>query len=135
MGMTRRVSLVAVLLVALLAVPAMAKTVRYKRFVSPSGMIRCIAVKYGGKGVECGAPYIREIGELDTYYGLEPHGKAFIGERGDFPGYPNSKERTLQYGDTYSRKGVRCTMREDGMTCRNKDGHGFHMAKGDTHRF
>jgi hypothetical protein len=133
--MTRRVSLLALLVFALAAVPAAAKVVKYKRFESPSGQIRCIAVKYGGKGVECSAPYIKEIGELDTYYGLEPRGKAFVGERGDFPGYPNAPQRTLRYGDTYKRKGVRCTMRESGLTCRNRDDHGFHMAKGDTYRF
>ncbi|MEA2123657.1 MAG: hypothetical protein QOI80_439 [Solirubrobacteraceae bacterium] len=133
--MTRRLSLAALLVFCLAAVPAGAKVVKYKRFVSPSGMISCLAVKYGGKGVECSASYIEEIGELDTYYALEPHGRSRIGERGDFPGYPNSKQHTLHYGDTYKRKGVRCTMRESGLTCRNKDGHGFHLEKGNVRRF
>jgi hypothetical protein len=133
--MIRRLSLIALVAFAVAAVPAGAKVVHYKRFRSPSGMINCFAVKYGGKGVECFANYIPEIGELDTYYGLEPHGESFVAERGDYPGYPGAKERTLAYGDTYSRKGVRCHMKESGLTCRNKDGHGFHLAKGDLRRF
>jgi hypothetical protein len=134
--MIRRISLVALLVFACAAVPASAKIVHYKRFVSPSGMIRCYAVKYGGKGVECSAPYLppSKYG-TDPYYGLEPHGKAFLAERGDYPGYPNAKQRTLHYGDTYKRHGIRCTMRESGLTCRNKSGHGFHLAKGDIGRF
>jgi hypothetical protein len=134
--MTRRVSLLAILALLVVAAPASAKVVHYKRFHSPSGMIGCFAMKYGGKGVECFAPYLPpgKYG-TDPYYGLEPHGDAIVAERGDFPGYPNAPERTLHYGDTYKRKGVRCTMRESGLTCRNKDGHGFHLEKGNVRRF
>lgn len=133
-GHARRV-LLPLILLAVLAAPAAADTVHYRNFKSPSGMIRCISLKYDGRGVECGAPYIKEIGELDTYYGLEPHGKAVVGERGDYPGYEHAQERTLHYGDTYGRHGIRCAMRESGLTCRNKDRHGFHLAKGDVRRF
>ncbi len=115
--------------------PAEAKTVHYKNFVSPSKLISCISVKYGGRGIECTARYMPRIGELDPYYGLEPRGKAVVGERGDYPGYGNAKRRTLHYGDTYKRHGIRCTMRESGLTCRNRSDHGFHIAKDDLRRF
>lgn len=125
-----------VILTALLLPPtASARTVHYKNFVSPSKLISCISVKYGGRGIECSARYIPEIGELDTYYALEPRGRSRIGERGDYPGYADAKQRTLHYGDTYTRNGIRCTMRRSGLTCRNRDTHGFHIAKGDLRRF
>ncbi len=123
-----------VLAVLVLPASASAKTVHYKNFISPSKLISCISVKYGGRGVECSATYM-PAKDLDPYYALEPHGKAKAGERGDYPGYPNVKQRTLAYGDTYKRHGIRCTMLESGLTCRNRDGHGFHIAKGDLRRF
>jgi uncharacterized protein DUF6636 len=131
----KRTLLVALATAATVAAPAAAKTVEYKNFVSPSKQIRCLAVKFGGKGIECYAPYIKEIGELDTYYGLEPRGKAFVAERGDFPGYPNAPTRTLHYGDTWKRNGITCKMKQTGLTCHNRDDHGFHLAKGDVRRF
>jgi hypothetical protein len=130
----KRILLVALAAAATLAGPATAKTVSYKNFESPSGKIRCLALKFGGKGIECSAPYIKEIGELDTYYGLEPHGKSKVGERGDFPGF-STPSRTLNYGDKWERNGIHCTMRKSGLTCRNLDDHGFHIAKGDLRRF
>ena len=119
---------------AVLAAPASAATVDHKNFKSPSGKIRCWTLKYGGPGIECSAPYLKEIGELDTYLALKPRGKARYGERGDFPGY-QAPFRTLQYGDTYKRDGIRCRMRKSGLTCRNLDDHGFHIAQGDVRRF
>ncbi len=119
---------------AVCAAPADA-AVKYKRFHSPSGQISCYAVKYGKNVVECSATYLPEIGEFDPYYGLEPRGKAVHSERSDYPGYENAEQRTLRYGDTYRRKGVRCKMRPSGLRCTNRDGHGFHMAKGNTYRF
>lgn len=131
----KRTLLAATAALAVLAGPATAATVKYKRFVSPSGDISCYAVKFGGKGVECMATYLPEIGELDSYLGLEPRGKARYAERGDYPGFPKARERTLAYGDSYKRKGVRCTMRESGLTCRNRDDHGFHLSRDDIRRF
>ena len=105
----------------------------YKRIQSPSKQIHCYAVKYGS-GIECSAPYIKPIGELETFFALKAHGRSHIGERGDYPGYL-VKERTLHYGDKWKRPGIRCTMKTSGMTCRNLDGHGFHLARGDVRRF
>jgi hypothetical protein len=56
------------------------------------------------------------------------------GERGDYDGY-SVRRRTLRYGATWWRSGVTCRMRTTGLTCRNRSGHGFHLARGDTRRF
>src|SRR4051794_26431248 len=84
MGMIRRVPLIALLALAVFAAPAAAKVVHYKNIRSPSKLIGCISLKYGGKGIECFAPYLPRR-DLDPYYGLEPHGTTDIGERGDYP--------------------------------------------------
>lgn len=134
--MLRRMFRRALLLLALAAVlvaPASADTVRHKRIKSPNGQISCYAVKVGS-GIECFAPYIEEIGELDTYIALKKRGKARFGERGDYPGY-EADQHTLRHGDTWVWRGVRCSMRRSGMTCRNADDHGFRLAKGDVRRF
>ena len=112
---------------------AQARTVSYNNIVSPSKLISCWAVMDSSR-IECSAPYLPDIGELDTFYALSPHGKSRVGERGDFPGFPTPR-RTLRYGDTWKRPGIRCTMRRSGLTCHNLDGRGFHIAKGALRRF
>jgi len=112
---------------------AQARTVSYKNVVSPSKLISCFAVM-GSTEIECMAPYLPDVGQLDSFLGLRSRGKAILGERGDFPGFP-SPRRTLRYGDTWKRPGIRCTMRTSGLTCRNRDAHGFHIQKGNVRRF
>ena len=112
---------------------AQARTVSYENVVSPSKLISCYAVMSSSE-IQCLAPYLPDIGEFDTYLALRPRGKARQAERSDFPGHP-SPRRTLRYGDTWKRPGIRCTMRTTGMTCRNRDAHGFHIQKGHVRRF
>ena len=112
---------------------AQAKTVSYKNIRSPSGLIQCYAV-VGHDDIQCLAPYLPDIGEFDTYFGLRPRGRTILAQRSDFPGY-SSPVRTLRYGDTWKRPGIGCTMRTSGLTCRNRDGHGFHIQKGHVRRF
>ena len=45
---------------------------------------------------------------------------ALVGER---------EARVLGYGTTWSGGGLRCTSAETGLTCRNKDGHGFFLSR------
>lgn len=123
----------ALLALAGLCAPASAKTVSYDNIVSPSKLISCWAV-IDSTEIECTAPYLPDIGELDTYLAVRPRGKARISERGDFPGY-STPRRTLPYGDTWKRPGIRCTLRTNGLTCRNRDGHGFHIQKAHVRRF
>jgi hypothetical protein len=112
---------------------ASAKTVSYNNIVSPSKLISCWAVLQSTE-IECTAPYLPDIGDLDSFFSLRPTGSAKLGERGDFPGH-STPRRTLRYGDTWKRTGIRCTMRTTGLTCRNRDGHGFHIQRGKTRRF
>lgn len=112
---------------------ASAKTVTSYNVVSPSKLISCWAVLQSTE-INCSAPYLPDIGELDSYFALKPRGKARLSQRGDFPGH-STPRRTLRYGDTWKRPGIRCTMRRSGLTCRNLDNHGFHIARGDTRRF
>lgn len=126
----------ALAIVAALAGPgaaASAKTVTAYNIVSPSKLISCWAVLQSTE-IECSAPYLPDIGELDSYFALRPRGTAKLAQRGDFPGH-STPRRTLRYGDTWVRPGIRCTMRTSGLTCRNRDNHGFHMQRGNTRRF
>ncbi len=131
--MLRRTLLVTAAATLALAATAEARVVTYKNIVSPSGKIGCFALKYEGPGISCSAPYLPRH-ELDPYYALRPHGRTDVGERGDYPGYV-AKRHTLRYGDTWKRPGIRCAMKQSGLTCHNLDGHGFLMAEGDLRRF
>ena len=118
----------------LAAASAQARVVRATDVRSPTGLITCWAMKYGHPGIECTAPYLPDLGELDTYMGLRPTRRAFLGQRGDYPGYGH-RQVTVRYGDVWRRPGIRCTMRSSGMTCRNRSRHGFHLARGAVRRF
>ncbi|WP_320669239.1 hypothetical protein [Patulibacter defluvii] len=136
-----RVRTIAALTAAALLGPAAAaeaRTVHADNIVSPTKLIRCYAVQYGG-GIECSASYLRRIGELDPYIALKPRGRARYGERGDYPGYTTAR-RTLHYGDRWQprrkARGISCTIRSaSGLTCRNRDGHGFVLVNGGVRRF
>jgi len=129
----KRVVVPTVLFALLTCAVAPAKTVTYNNIVSPSKLISCWAVMRSTE-IECSAPYLPDIGELDTFFAVRSHGRSRIGERGDFPGFTTPR-RTLRYGDTWKRLGIRCTMRTSGLTCRNLDKHGFHIQKGNSYRF
>lgn len=128
-----RLAVAAVLCALASCAVASAKTVTANNIVSPSKLIFCWAV-VDSTEIECSAPYLPDIGELDTYFAVKSHGRSRISERGDFPGFTTPR-RTLRYGDTWRRPGIRCTMRRSGLTCRNLDRHGFHIAKGKSYRF
>ena len=127
--------LLATALLALAGLPAAASadTVTYKNIVGPNKHLSCFAVM-GSTEIECSATFVPEIGELDTYLAVGARGKAILSERGDYPGY-DAPRRTLRFGDTWKRPGIRCRMRATGLTCRNLDDHGFRLAKGHVRRF
>lgn len=122
---------------ALLAVAstggASAATVTSENIVSPGKRISCWAVVHSTE-IECTAPYLPDIGELDTYLAVRSRGAARMSERGDFPGF-NTRPRTLHYGDVWKRSGIRCTMSKTALECRNRDEHGFHIERGQVRRF
>ena len=128
-----RCLLATALLALVLAAGASAKTVTYKNIVGPKKQISCFAVK-GSTEIECSASFVPEIGELDTYLAVRARGKAKLSERGDYPGYP-VRRRTLHFGDTWQRPGIRCKLRSNGLTCRNLDDHGFHLERDHVRRF
>ena len=123
------------MIVLALSAPSGAAVVTYKNVISPSKLISCVAMKYGGPGIECSALYLPRKYDLDPYYELHAHGATKTGERGDYVGYPGAKQHTLHYGDTWKRPGIRCSMATDGLTCHNLDGHGFHIQKGHLRLF
>jgi hypothetical protein len=127
------VLVVALVATALLAPAASSKTVTARNVVSADERISCLAV-VDSTEIECFATFLPEIGELDTYMALRPRGRARQAERGDFPG-SGSPSRTLRNGDRWKRPGVRCALRRGGLTCRNRDDHGFRLVKGGIRRF
>jgi hypothetical protein len=134
MTLPRCLLVTALLVVALvLAATASAKTVTAKNIVGPNKQLSCFAVM-GSTEIECSAAFVPEIGELDTYLAVRARGRAILSERGDYPG-SSVRRRTLHFGDTWQRPGVRCKLRRTGLTCRNLDGHGFHLGRDRTRRF
>lgn len=125
--------LLAAVLVAQPAATA-AAPVDHKVFRTPSGRVECHAVRYGGPALECSSPDIPELGELDSYFLLRARGRTVYAERGDYDGYVARRE-VLRYGQTWRRSGVTCRLRTSGLSCRNRDGHGFHLARGAARRF
>lgn len=106
----------------------------YADFSSPSGNIVCGA---SGNGVLC------HIGEADNLKPLRPIPKDcptdwenwfYIGRSGsanhvckgdwDF-GNPTP----LNFGSSTTINGITCTSQSTGMTCKNKQGHGFSVGK------
>ena len=112
---------------------ASAATLTSENIVSPGKRISCWAVMRSTE-IECTAPYLPDIGELDTYLAVRPRGAARMSERGDFPGF-GTRPRTLRYGDVWKRPGIRCTMSRAALECRNRDEHGFHIERGQVRRF
>jgi hypothetical protein len=132
--MARRIALTVVVCTALAAAPALAAK-HFQNFESPSKLISCISEAHGMKGIECSATYLHASEEGDPFYNLEQHGKAHLGARGDYVGYNHPTHGTLQYGQTWTRGHIHCTMKTSGLTCRNASHHGFHLAKGHTYGF
>src|SRR5436190_9154907 len=112
----RRLLLTLVVLAALAAAPALAKTIHNARFQSPTKAIACgINIKLEGGGITCFAPYLPHT-MLDGYVKLKPTGTPKKGERGDDPWLPSARHlATLHYGDTWTGAGVRCSMATSGM--------------------
>jgi hypothetical protein len=121
---------------ALLALPAAASARTVPGKSVHTKHISCFAVMpVAGGGIECASPYLPDIGELDSYFALHRHGAARLGERGDYPGYPDAKPRRARDGDTWRWRGVRCRFSHDRVRCVNRSGHGFVIAAAGARRF
>ena len=94
----RRLLLTLVVLAALAAAPALAKTIHNARFQSPTKAIACgINIKLEGGGITCFAPYLPHT-MLDGYVKLKPTGTPKKGERGDDPWLPSARHLELDCG-------------------------------------
>lgn len=66
-------------------------------------------------------------------FGLSPRGKArrlCVSDAGTDP-----EARILRYGQRYRRFGFTCTSRQSGLTCTNRDGRGFRLARASQRLF
>jgi len=105
---------------------------------SPSGRIKC-AVSRGSDGhrVECTMDENPTASGETTWWRLDETGPAVRFRRTIFQGEADD----MTYGETYYFYGgtaklqgddttLQCAMRESGITCKNRDGHGFKLASG-----
>ena len=131
-----RLFIAGLLTIVLIPAVASAKVSTAKVVDTPSGLISCYAtIPVEGSGIVCSATYLTAPGnDGDPEITLKRHGASALGRRGDYGGY-NVRPAKLGYGDTWKRPGIRCSLATSGLTCRNLDGHGFHLAKGDVRRF
>ena len=120
----------------------------YGYFNTPSRNIICVydtgAVKFVDCGIRSGLkPAVRpehcSVGDpIHNRIDLSPSGRASVpgcaSDPGPFLGY-QQHSRTLAYGRQWSGAGMRCTSARRGLTCRNRDGHGFFLSRARWHRF
>lgn len=124
----------------LLSVPILAAPVRADDcfgFQSPTGNIHCAIYRWAG-----GAEARCDLRELTRSYTRRPAGReldwghAFaVGDSG--PGVlacagdtvRDPRNPVLPYGEAVSLGGISCVSAETGMTCTNRQGHGFSVAR------
>jgi len=152
----RPVARFALLLALALPLTASAGTTSFQFFQTPSHNIGC-AYSTSPQHLRCDIrtglkpPPPKPKGcQNDWTFGYQLSGRGparwgagfFIGERGrasvvcasgaiNFP-----PQTTLRYGQTWRKLGgFSCTSRKSGLTCRNKNGHGFFLSKEPSRRF
>ena len=117
-------------------------------FKTPSGNIICFYDTGPAKFVQCGIrsglkPAVHAhrclVGDpvhdrIDLPASGRPTVPRCAGDPGPFLGY-QQHARTLAYGRHWSGAGMRCTSAKRGLTCRNRDGHGFFLSRARWHRF
>jgi Family of unknown function (DUF6636) len=114
-------------------------------FETPSGNIICF---HDTGFVECGIrswlkpavrPHRCPVGDpvhdrIDLPASGRPTVPRCAGDPGPFLGYQHHP-RTLAYGRHWSGAGMRCNSAKRGLTCRNRDGHGFFLSRARWRRF
>lgn len=108
-------------------------------FRTPSGNIGCGYWKFRGEraGLRCDiASGLRPLpkpkaacveGVWGEAVSMAPTGRAGPGCISDTMRDP--RYRVLAYGKTWSQGGFACVSREEGLTCRNRDGHGWFLSR------
>ena len=126
-------------LIALIATAGTAGASDDATFRSPSGAIGC---GYYEKTLRCDVaggvkplPPAPKSCRLDWGQGfwLGQRGRAAIVCAGDTSLDPNA--RVVRYGTTWRGGAITCASTTGGMRCTNADGHGFLIARGESHRF
>lgn len=130
--------LVPVFLLATGAPPALAMDLQ--PFHTPSGNIHCLFITDGGQSsVECDLrsrtstrAVLPQPADCDLEWGdrfaLGAKGKPGLVCHGDTLFTPDSP--VLAYGKTMTWKsGIACTAAKSGITCKNRQGHGFSLSR------
>jgi hypothetical protein len=118
-------------------------------FQTPSHNIVCVYLFGGsaGAGVDCGIksglePPPRRItctagDPTSNFVDLGITGRAVepscAGDPGPFVGEDHA--RVLAYGTTWRHGALRCSSAVTGLTCRNRNGHGFFLSRAHSRRF
>lgn len=121
----RSLTAAAVIAAALvLAAPAAGATIKSNMVHAFGFKVGCgVQLKTLGGGISCTSEALPST-ELDGFVELHATGEPTLGERGDSPYRPNSKNKKLRRGDRWSRVGVTCVLHAS-LRCENADGHGF----------
>ena len=106
---------------------AQARDLSVSLFRSPSGGIHCRA---SGDALLCTVLTPRYS---NGAFGTVDQRSASVGPV-DEPGTGDPKT-VLHYGQRWHRRGLSCTMRKSGITCRNRRGHGFFLSKATQRAF
>ena len=110
-----------------------------KSFATPSGNIRCAAVKSGGKwSLRCDTlkrdwqPPFRECGDFGDNAGSVAMGKR---KRSRFICVSDAVDpgRVLKYGRVWDKGPFTCKSRRKGLKCYNLGGHGWFLSR-ETYR-
>jgi hypothetical protein len=128
--MVTRPLLIALLGLAVLAPTAAAQTSRAKVVQFGSSTSCYATVPAEGRGIVCSSDALKagpKTHGLDPFLSLKPHGRAAFGGRGDYGGYTVKRPAQLHVGDTWIWHGITCTFGKDGMSCLNRDDHGFNL--------
>ena len=139
-----RLSLIVAVVAALASVVlGSAQAAKYGSFKTPSGNIVC---GYGGGSIGCGIKTGLRPAPRNTCHDLDYSGKRMslrttgaavidlcAGDPGPF--LVEAKASVLAYGSKWHGGGITCASRRTGLTCTNRDGHGFFMSRAHSYRF
>jgi hypothetical protein len=91
---------------------------------TPKGAAYCDLTRVSARlSLVCWTPY---DGFTAT---MRVRGRATTRYVGDREGHTPRVRRVLRYGQTWRSRGFRCTSRRSGVTCRNRDRHGWWLGR------